>query len=1462
MTDLDLALRRKLITWDQLSPQGKQALAAYYRQRPALPATPGTPGSPPQGLRPVGFRGLTGEFTPQVTPAPTPSPIPAEADVHRRAERFAEHAALKPPPGPPTRFQELAGQTTLGLLSAASFGMIPASAQAPDDQAERIARGLGTLIGYAVPYGAGLRLGGLPMQAAARAGLQGARPLVQTVGQHLARGAGTGAVIGATEAAVAGEKPTGVLKHAAEEAALFGAFEGGLALTAVALRPAFEAAKRAWHQARVSVDTVTRRLGDVAGVPQEIRRQGTPAILRHLGEQMRATEEFLGAEPAVQLREITRFLESQNRLPEELRPILADAQLALRRRAEALDAVLARTVRQRVEGLSDDVAGQVQQLERQLSFVEKELEAQARPIAQGLWEAHQQGFEHLAEGAKDLLHAIRKKGGIWAPPGSSFRGKLQQVLGPKFGSVVRKDGRHLDELIQELGYHDLNKFLDDLFRAAHSEAKRGWRDFLPEAMDELLRYADESPELQALLDLRDETRATIAEFRRQTVTREVTHEVALAPGATVRRLPPLPGETPLPGRRPPLLPGEERATATAAQAAGAPTAPPLPEGPGGIPSPVPDLEGALTAGRRPALGVQVREAADELKGAFDEIFEFEPRLRDFPDLRNRIRLFQDTGRDAERGAAQALSGVLQPLRHQREYELFRRQVALRDFVETAEQGLPLPRGITAEQARQEAARLWQVAAELGEDTVGRVREALQRHDQLVRSLGEELVARGKLSPESLREHYFPHRVLDYTAQIELQTPGMPRRLRAPFRYYTQERLGSVRDIDTDYARVMLRHISKVRLDNAVDDFAQEIAQRYDLLARLPQEARRAILERGLRPGQIVELGGKRYRAWQYEPGRQLFGGQIVNPSLLEDALAEGLTVAEWLARTGPRGGLPLREAAVLGQQRPFFLLEEPIAEVLSRLRQTPQMLRAYRWIVEGTSLWKRLTLNFAGVPFQMGNFVGDLINLVREDPAALALVPRAIAMLLRGSGRELEMAQAHRVLESGLFRTRGHPLLQARAGRLVHPIVELWARFNPMQVVERGSELREQVLRLAKFLKDVQRIERGQQVVARAIDLRGLEPLAAAGKVAREFTVDYGAVSPAWQASIRGLLLPFATFYVENARNWGRYVLRHPTDALARFGVPAAAMFYWNNTKFPEIEAGLPDYYRYMPHIITGYKTEDGRPVVIAFQTPVDLAGQVFGLDRLLDKLGKLERGELTAAEAAKQQLADMALGVPRMVHQLTTPLIKAFADVGRNRDSFTGRAIVPERLKGTEEGRRLQIQYVLGQFLTPYAQYLRAAHAPEPGPAFTKTVLQGPLDVPRALGVRTPDLEREAASRAFEALDVADVRYRTARHQMEQAVIQTLAHGDSGSLAEALRALAQQGIVFRADQLRNLMTSPRVQIAVVQEQLRSVRDPAARQALQARLAVLRRLQLLEGVQGLPRTVRADVGPALPPTGP
>lgn len=870
----------------------------------------------------------------------------------------------------------------------------------------------------------------------------------------------------------------------------------------------------------------------------------------------------------------------------------------------------------------------------------------------------------------------------------------------------------------------------------------------------------------------------------------------------------------------------------------------------------------------------IRNVIDETKN----IFSYENTLRQWPELVNEMRLLKDEPVRAAQRALEQLKEILQTTKPGPEYEIFRRIVVLEDLIETGGRDLALPNGITMDAFKAERARLLAMAGE-------RPLAALRRHRAQINAIGRDLVRRGKLDAADLYQNYYPHKVLDYLGEFVDRLEWTPSKLKTPNRGYTKRRFGSVKEIDTDYLTVMQKYLTKYHLDNAVEEFTHRQAAKYDILGEMTEEARKATFgRRGIpTPGKTWTIDGKQYQGFQVDPGSTFYPAKTVNESAWNEMIEQGLTPDEWMEMAN--GRQLFKEALVLGRPHKVYVIPKEMAERFSNFRNKANNIPYLDQIREVIGMWKTLTLSFAGLPFQFANAVGDISSLYREDIGAMTNLLESAYILsapkhwlsagqkeLLASGEAQSVIRGSATLFNNVSSVLDSDPLTAKYRTSAERLLS--SKINPFNLYQYLSQLREDSGRFAKYITDMRRIAEGKAPVTKSINVAGLDPKAAAGKIAREFAVDYGAISPKF-GTARDLIAPFLTFYVGNAKNWYRYVTKHPLEAAAKFGIPLAAMASWNhrNEDVAKIEAALPDYLRYVPHIVTGAYDDNGNPVIVHFQSSENIAARIIGLDRFPDKVRKVQDGEISPKDAIRQQLKEALEAPGGEALMLVNPLLRATYEVLRNKTIFDV-PIVPDRLIGTPQAEMLKLEHFASSMVSPYYQYKqvgRTLEAPPPGidvstpmGRVARAIMEGPLDIERAIGIARPDLYATEISRQYDVQREVKAMRESLLERLERAYITSKVSGDMTAFnEERARVLSEGGTPIMSDWYRR-QNSLRMQAQLLKAQVNKETNPERRRVLLAQIRSIQKRREYESRKLLPRSVRANTAEqmALVPTNP
>jgi hypothetical protein len=167
-------------------------------------------------------------------------------------------------------------------------------------------------------------------------------------------------------------------------------------------------------------------------------------------------------------------------------------------------------------------------------------------------------------------------------------------------------------------------------------------------------------------------------------------------------------------------------------------------------------------------------------------------------------------------------------------DLYARKIFVEDFIVEAEAGRNVPGDFALEQLQDEKVRLDELLAKV--PSVSRAYEARQ---ELWQKVSADLAERGVITQEAAANpHYVRHFVLHYMENRPYSSiSGKRKKLKEPFRAYKIRRKGTISDVSTDILEVDTHALAEIYADNAVEDAANEIAERYGERGRFTQLAK-------------------------------------------------------------------------------------------------------------------------------------------------------------------------------------------------------------------------------------------------------------------------------------------------------------------------------------------------------------------------------------------------------------------------------------------------------------------------------------------------------------------------------------------------------------------------------------------------------------------------------------------------
>lgn len=719
-----------------------------------------------------------------------------------------------------------------------------------------------------------------------------------------------------------------------------------------------------------------------------------------------------------------------------------------------------------------------------------------------------------------------------------------------------------------------------------------------------------------------------------------------------------------------------------------------------------------------------------------------------------------------------------------------RMIFLRSFIQTAGEGLGLPHEIPLEEVQSVHTEFESILSQQAPELL----KVVDRYQEYMKALSDQMVDRGWLKPQDVKDFYAPHVVIDYTPHYFLDRPYIAKAGRQPFQPYLQKREGTARDIYANEEAILGR-IAQIHADMAFDDWVNTQLDTYDIAPKMTPEARMQYF--GTRPsGRIgtpkphglYTVGGKDYRGYQYIPGQMVYTADVVDRSLLAQAFQDAMedigmasspadekmiediamrgfdAIEKYLMGVGPRGGDALRSVRALGARQRTYLIPAELYTDMNRLigrgafgplTEVSHHLRSI------TRLWKTMATQVSGgIPFHIGNEMGDLQNMIKTAGVGpLREIPTALKVLrhindpskldpFEQQVRDLVINKD--VIGAGFFRELSTMAFRAKKHTEMNAMLKIWHKY------QKASAFRELSNRVAMASYQMKRVDRGLPVKAKdmsAKELYGLDMPSQIGYVARNFTVDYGDIPDWYRRHVSGFWFPFATFYQKNTVNWAKLLLTPgkgrykyiPKAFMESVAIPGSVAYVWNHYgPAKDIEDGLGYYRRRLFHLNLWQWDDDGdgeadRGFVFAPQMPSDMALEMVGADRILENIDYVRRGVLTAEEAAAKQVVDFGFGPLRMGQRLLNPLAGAITDIVRNNNPYTG-PVVPQDEEGLPEWEKMRLYYlkhIMSRTLTPMSQYLAEERGDEP-PLMGIPWIRRPLDVMAGFGFHTVDLHKE----------------------------------------------------------------------------------------------------------------------------
>lgn len=574
-----------------------------------------------------------------------------------------------------------------------------------------------------------------------------------------------------------------------------------------------------------------------------------------------------------------------------------------------------------------------------------------------------------------------------------------------------------------------------------------------------------------------------------------------------------------------------------------------------------------------------------------------------------------------------------------------------------------------------------------------IEDALKRHYAFVEAMQKELEDHGEIIPEEMKNpDYFPHHILEgwtgRLAPVRATTEG-------PWRPYMMPITGTVKLHQSDYLAAMYKHAADVLANNAQVDLVERDIKPYDiseqheanLTERFGADLAKKLLydQRHLPPGHTVIRPSDRLK---------LAATYIIDRATLSAKIGKALTDGDLLEQIKSMGGAvnitaeDIREALTVGEQTRWIVPTE-VAEALDGISKREQAeanptfgASLMKPLAKTQQLWKwNILFNpINWVRYEYGNTMTDAIDKIFGlDPAVAKYLKRALKEIRDGAlGNPTPEHDA--ALKEGVFQT----VTAAEADQIQklkefeefmsdgEKAVQNWAKL--WRVTTGLSALRESTFRYAKFLADLERMEKGERPVYGGAFHGEVEAqqnnYQKAGLISRKTFGDYNDISVAG-GFLRKYVFPFWSWSEVNmkyhvnlarnmvdmvklgdtlaAKNAGRALAVKTTMGAVGIGfrliLIRAAVEAWNQMggaaaglwePDDDLEAQLSEADRRRMHLIMG-KDDKGRVRVIYLPNALSDVVEWFGGNNFARLAGDWMKGDISFARFAK----DYAKQVP-----------------------------------------------------------------------------------------------------------------------------------------------------------------------------------------------------------------------------
>jgi hypothetical protein len=488
------------------------------------------------------------------------------------------------------------------------------------------------------------------------------------------------------------------------------------------------------------------------------------------------------------------------------------------------------------------------------------------------------------------------------------------------------------------------------------------------------------------------------------------------------------------------------------------------------------------------------------------------------------------------------------------------------------QGNPivLPFGINAEEINKRLADLKQKLAASSHKEL--ILDALRKHQAMVKEIADDLKRRDLRMPDDLRNpFYFPHVMLEKDGKaVRSALDRVKMDTSEDFRGYLQKPVGSMRPIETDYAKAMYYHLVAVGSHNLRADIVRDYWAKYNEMDQVRERAKELTRKYGRgvswKEAFHSEWAPAGYKLYAPDDKLPMHPDLQIDRNTLARRLGVMLTdeaLQPQLEKLGLKGVtiLPsdIREALAAGE-REYWVVPEKVAEALDGIirretKRSESMLGKPFEMIQ--ALWKRNIL-FApwNYPrYEFNNTVADLEKLLSADPKAYGYLSQAAKEVRQfiEAGKSTPDVQA--AFKLGVLETITAAEINDLSALQQFEALQTSKQKFTTQLARRAStlflagdrkttdlsRLREATFRYAKFKADMERMRAGGRPIYAGAYWRDIEAIQdttqgandAMQKKAAEISLatfgDYHNISVAGN-ELRRYLIPFYSWTEINFR--------------------------------------------------------------------------------------------------------------------------------------------------------------------------------------------------------------------------------------------------------------------------------------------------------------------------------------------